>query len=837
MISLQSKAIICVAKNTSQLQYIEQLLSNQFGDDYVIEIATSSLEVINYIAGLEDINVKTAVLITDYQILDMTGLELMHLVERKYSDIKMMLLADDADLDFAQKIVNQNRVYSLAKLPLDEAHFIQLVANACSKYDTETELNRILLRLKMSEQEKSLILESISESIIYMNLDHHIVWKNSVADQELFNKADEGRQYEFLMASLCKGCSIESLISNNASRTKELKMGEKHRLVRYFPVLDKDGLPIGVVITLLDITERKDMEMMNASLLEMSRFVNHVDSITEMYNKAFHMIDQYFDVKLMCIIGEDYDEEYMEFYSDLTNRLSRKQVDSIMRSVKNVIKKHQNEDLIQLDNELGLVMVYPMTGKILMIVVDNSNELNASQIKYMNTIAEQIKMGIAKIENYRKIMYQANHDGITGLYNREYFIHQLSNRLRGKSKRQMSDELYSVAIIDLNYFKDVNDNFSHLVGDEVLLEIAQRLKMSLRDEDVVARIGGDEFALLFLTTSRTEIVRLIKRIQRTIAMPVEVDDIGIVIGSSVGIAYDVNKYSSIERLLSDADQAMYEAKKDKSGIGHYAFFEKSVQKKVERHQRIEQMLREADFTKELSLQYQPIVELSSGDVVGYEGYVRWRTKHGHKIGPNEFIPIADLGQDIYPIGDRVVDLAVEAIDQMNEEDHKDRFISINLTTKQLLNKPYIDRIKKAVTNRNFSNNRLHIDISEQFSINQEKKVSQRISELQDFGIQVDLDDFGTGLTSINSLSRTGVNEVKIDRQFVKRIRFDEESMMMVKSIISLAKSLDLKVTAEGVEKLEELELLKDLGCDYAQGYYFHKPASLSNILQYRPESF
>lgn len=832
MKTLQQSAIICVSKNIQRLKSIKQLLGDNFGKSYVIEIAESSVEALDIIVTLEDLGVQTSVLLSDDRISDMTGIEFIHRVNKRNNNTKSLLMTEDVDIDFAEKLVNQNSVYAIIKLPLNNSHFLQLVDNASHQYAADIELEKILRRLKLSEEEKGLILESISESIIYVALDGIVKWKNTIAERELFLSDTESVASTQIINDLCDGSAMDKVFERGSMVSSEFALGSSYKLVRFFPVYDKDHQPLGMVITLLDITERKRALGMTRSLLEMSRYINQGDSMVSMYNKAYALINRYFDVKLMFIAGEDFDSDYVEFYGERPEHLSQEEVEVLIKSAKGALGENSDEEIITMENELGTLVAYPLHEKILMVVVGEEIAINSDDLGYLNIIAEHIKMGIRKIDNFRKMVYQANHDSLTTLFSRSYFVNRLRNYLNNNRLKGQAPGFYSLAVMDLNYFKDVNDNLSHLVGDNVLLEIAQRLQKASREGDVVARIGGDEFAILFQTGNKREIIGLVQRLQNETSKPISMDNIGISVGSSVGIVYDVKGYDSVEKLLGDADQAMFEAKKDKSGIGRFKFYEQGIQNRVERYSRIEQLLKTSDLVDELSLAYQPIVRLSDMDVVGYEGFVRWTTKEGHKLITDEVIQVADESDDILRIGNEVMRMAMDSLEVLSNNGDEDQYLSINMTSRQLVSDHHIRSIKKTILDKQIAGNRLHIDINDRYGESQVKRMARNVSDLRDFGVRIELDDFGNRTADLGTISRIGVDELKIDRETVRKICISPEATTMVRSIVSVAKSFGMKVTAEGVEKEEEMKALKDLGCDYAQGYYFMQPGSLEDAMAY-----
>lgn len=818
MINVQNKAIICVARDMDLLEPLLLLINERFGQAYVIELAESSFEVLDIIATLQGIGVKTALVITDQEVLDMSGLALIHLLESKYEAIKFMLLAEEVDVTEASYIINESKVTSLIKKPWDTDALVQMIRNAIRQYDSEVELGRLMTKLRLSEQEKRLILDSIAEAIVYLDLHGNIIWQNHVASTELMHAIDGHVSSRSVLTDL----PIDLIFGDKRPYSLEMKVGKDYKLFRYFPVFGRERQPIGIVLIIMDITDRKVSEAMDEAFLEMSRFMNTTESIILAYKQAYKSFKKFFAVELFCVTGKDYDKFYLEFDSDEAGVFSEHQIAQMVKSVRGLLKTNDYQEMVMVYNGEVSIIAYPIRQRVLLLLVKEDLSGHALSQKYINIIGEQLKMGIVKIEHLRKILFQARHDASTGLYNREYFMEQLNMRLSYRRTNRLISENHSVAMIDLNFFKDVNDNYSHLVGDEVLLQIANRLEQALRHGDLVARMGGDEFAILFLNHSKREIVQMIKRLQAIIAKPIELEEATIIIGSSVGIVYDISRYKNGHLILKDADQAMYEAKKDKTGHGSFVFFEKSIQKKIERHDAIEKSLKEVNYEETFDLLYQPVVNLRSREVVGYEAFVRWQ-EPGRSFLPNEFLPVAEETNDILLIGERVIELAIAALDFMTVDGRKDPFVAINLSSKQLMSKDQMNVIKQAILNHRITSNRLHVDITDRFKDNQLEEAIKHVHELGDYGVHVNLDDFGTGPSSLNLLHRMDIHEIKIDASYVRRIRFDDEALKMVKSIIGLAKALNLTVTAEGVEKKEEEELLFGLGCDQAQGYLYSKP--------------
>jgi len=367
---------------------------------------------------------------------------------------------------------------------------------------------------------------------------------------------------------------------------------------------------------------------------------------------------------------------------------------------------------------------------------------------------------------------------------------------------------YGLAIIDLNYFKDINDTFGHVVGDEVLYTVSQNILKVLRHGDVVARIGGDEFALLISYHSREEIGYVLGRIQDAISEVVKIQNSDVSIGSSIGIVADIYRYSHAEAAIIDADLAMYEAKNDKIAPGSYRFFEKDIEEKLKLHHVIENKLKTALSEHEFRLKYQPIVSIKTGHIVGVEALLRWTDSLEETYEPSIFIPVAEDAGMMHKINEQLFDevnRALETLDGYFGEDQL--FVSINFSSKQLMNKAYLSQLSQLKVD--FS--RLIIEITEKPMFKNYDKAKEHIKFLMNLGLRVHLDDFGTGFSSLAHLNKTSIDHIKIDHDLVRNLPHDKVALRIVKAIIHVAKSMDKQVTAEGIENQEQLTLLSELG--------------------------
>ena len=360
--------------------------------------------------------------------------------------------------------------------------------------------------------------------------------------------------------------------------------------------------------------------------------------------------------------------------------------------------------------------------------------------------------------------------------------------------------------------------------------VSQRLLKVLRQGDMIARIGGDEFAMMIQRSDRKEIEAVINRIQTTIAEKIQIGKLDIVLGSAVGIVYGLDRYKSSEQAINDADRAMYDAKQDKEGIGTYRFFESEIEEKFRNQLLIEEGLQNAWHNEELGLEYQPIISLSDYQIVGYEAFIRWKKNDGTAFTPEEFIPVAEESGIIEELGSYVLTAVSKAV-KLLEIKNPNLFVSVNFSVKQILSSKQIE----AVRSYQFNSHQFRIEITEKPFHKNYDLTMRSIEQLKDMGIKVFLDDFGTGYSSLSYLNIMEVNDIKIDKIFISKIDEDEAARSVVSSIISVAKTLNMTVTAEGVENGSQLKYLKGLGCDYAQGYYISRPLPLDRILEFGNE--
>jgi diguanylate cyclase (GGDEF)-like protein/PAS domain S-box-containing protein len=423
-----------------------------------------------------------------------------------------------------------------------------------------------------------------------------------------------------------------------------------------------------------------------------------------------------------------------------------------------------------------------------------------------------------------KLLHDALHDELTGLPNRALFMDRLRQSM-DRSRRE-PERLTVVLFLDLDRFKIVNDSLGHLVGDELLIQIADSLAAVLRPADTIARVGGDEFAIL-LEGSRdvNDAVRVADRIHERLSSPINLGGHEVFITASIGIAVHTPEYERPEDLLRDADTAMYRAKA--SGRACHVVFNRVMHRFVMARLQLETDLRRAVDRGQLRIHYQPFVDLASGEVAGFEALLRWHHPRRGLLPPDEFLPVAEETGLIVPMGRFVL---LEGCRQIREFQRKypergKLKLSVNLSNKQFFQADLFDQIEEAFAASGLEPSCLGLEITEGVIIRHADSAASRFSRLKSMGVQLYLDDFGKGYSSLNYLHRFPMDLLKIDRSFTSRIEEAEGNLAIVRAIVTLAHQLGMQVVAEGIQTAEQRRMLTDLGCEYGQGFFISEPVA------------
>jgi len=424
------------------------------------------------------------------------------------------------------------------------------------------------------------------------------------------------------------------------------------------------------------------------------------------------------------------------------------------------------------------------------------------------------------------IWHQANFDSVCNLPNRNLFSDRIDQEIK-KSDRNKSG--FSILFIDLDNFKDINDTLGHNIGDKLLIEVSKRISNCLRESDIVSRFGGDEFTVLLSNTNNIEDIELIcNHIQHRIAEEYQIDSETVFTSSSIGVSSYPGDSRDAETLLKFADQAMYVSKD--SGKNCINYFTKDLQIQAEKNRELNLNLRNSLESDEFEVFYQPIIDLETGKIIKAEALIRWNHPINGYISPDRFIPLAEKNKLIIPIGDWVFKQSIQAL-KIIRETHPNFQININKSPVQIEDqKSDIQTWTKELKEHGLPGDSICIEITEGLLLNLSSTVTHKLKVLADENIKFALDDFGTGYSSLSYLTKFDLDYIKIDRSFVKKIDHDSKDLILCQAIISMSHSLGKKVVAEGVETIEQKELLEASNCDYAQGFLFHKPIPLSVLL-------
>ena len=429
-----------------------------------------------------------------------------------------------------------------------------------------------------------------------------------------------------------------------------------------------------------------------------------------------------------------------------------------------------------------------------------------------------------------RLHHRAFHDPLTGLPNRQLIVDRIGQALRRTERR--SGRKVAVLFMDLDGFKVVNDSLGHEVGDRLLVTVAERLRGCLRPEDTLARFGGDEFVVLLEDVeSPEEAVRVTERIGEAFREPFVVDGSGLFVTVSVGLSLGSARTKSPEDLLRDADTAMYRAKEDGSG---YRLFDPDMYERVVRRLKLENDIRRAVSLEEFVVHYQPIVHLESGEVRRVEALARWAHPERGLLNPSEFIPIAEESGLVIPVGERVLEEACRQGQRWCEEHPRvpPLIISANLSARQLSQPDLAKTVERVLRETGFEASRLILDVTETVYIKVLEGNTAALHGLKSLGVGISIDDFGVGYSSLAYLKRLPADMLKIDKSFIKGIGVDEEDTAIVRMVIELAHTLGMEVVAEGVESEEQAAQLKEMGCDYAQGFFFSEPLPPEEVARF-----
>lgn len=438
-----------------------------------------------------------------------------------------------------------------------------------------------------------------------------------------------------------------------------------------------------------------------------------------------------------------------------------------------------------------------------------------SRITHYIAIEEDIT---EKKQTEEYIHYLANFDPLTGLPNRrqlnDHFHYILTSAKRNHKN-------FAVMFLDLDHFKEINDSLGHSFGDALLIQMAKRLRSTLREEDTLARLGGDEFIVLLPDTDVSGATQVAQKLQQSISEPFIIEQHELTVTASIGMALYPMDGLNMETLSKNADAAMYRAKEE--GRNTHSFFTEEMQTTSTRNLQLGNALYHALSRNELYIVYQPQISLKTGHVIGAEALIRWQHPEFGTVSPAEFIPIAENSGLILPIGEWVLRTAALQLKDWLDSGLAPMVIAVNLSAVQFRHPNLPNLVTQILDKVGLSPEYLELELTEGAAMHNPQAAINIMNNLHDLGIRMSIDDFGTGYSSLSYLKQFKIYKLKIDQSFVRDISIDSEDKAIVDAIIHMAHSLGLHTIAEGVETIEQLDYLRAQGCDEIQGYYYSKP--------------
>jgi diguanylate cyclase (GGDEF)-like protein len=465
-----------------------------------------------------------------------------------------------------------------------------------------------------------------------------------------------------------------------------------------------------------------------------------------------------------------------------------------------------------------------------------SEKLRVEQVeKYVSELKklldEQERTSAELLKSKNLFRHAAFHDNLTDLPNRNSVIESLSALY--EISRANSEYKFSVLYIDLNSFKHINDSLGYPFGDQILKQVAKRLSNIVTDGTIVARFGSDEFAVVMNENAGEEnAADLANRIHQKISEPFSLQGRQVFTSPCIGIANSSPHYEIIEDILRDAEIAMYQAKHTQKT---FVIFNRSMHDSLLERIEIETDLRQAIERREFCLYYQPIVDLETVQIIGFEALVRWYHPKKGIIAPYKFIPVAEDTGLIIPMTEWILREACRQVKIWQTDFNSDLSVSVNISGKHFAQSNLINLVEKVLTETQFTPEKLKLEITESAVMEDAEKTIAILRQLKMLGVKLMIDDFGTGYSSLNYLHKFPIDTLKVDRSFINTMENAEENTEIVKTIILMAKNLRLDVVAEGIESINQLDQLRKLHCEKGQGYFFSKPVTdkqIENLLQH-----
>jgi len=649
-------------------------------------------------------------------------------------------------------------------------------------------------------------VDSMSEGFAFFGPDQTLVFWNSTFArlyEPLENRLYKGMTWdEFEKTQKEVGFLVQSELQKDGS-TLDLTVGGNWMLSANTHM--HQG---GYAVVRVDLTEQKraqDQLQLAATVFQTASeamMVTDKNDIIQMVNPAFSKITGYSEREVLgqtpaLLSSGHHNENYYEkMYVDLQN------VGTWQGEIWN---RRKSGEIFP--EWLSISTIYDDDGAVL------------QRVSLFTDITRRKK-------SEERIHYQANYDSLTDLPNRNLFNERLSHAI---NIARRSRDRVALLFLDLDNFKHINDTLGHLLGDELLRQVADRLRSLFRESDTIARLSGDEFVIIINEANYDpDLQHLLTRLLECVSLPYVLDGNTAYTSASVGATFFPDDAQSVENLLKNADAAMFKAKE--MGRNTYSFFTPEMNNRAQERHALEVALHNALDKKQFLLHYQPIVDPHTQTVVSTEALVRWNDPEKGLIAPDKFIPVAEDTGLIVPMGEWILRRACADAAHWQQQEGLNVGVSVNLSSRQFMRSDIYTLVKDVLNESRLPASKLTLEITESLLVEDENEILKTLRKLRDLGVLLSIDDFGTGYSSLSYLKRFPITTLKIDRSFICDILSDSEDAALTQAILSMAKSMNLKVVAEGVENAGQAEYLKERHCDLIQGFYYSKPLALEELL-------
>lgn len=580
-----------------------------------------------------------------------------------------------------------------------------------------------------------------------------------------------------------------------------------------YPVINHQEV-MGVYALYIDISERKRYEeqlLLFQKVLENNMegvIITDAQGVILWINNAFNRITGYSDDELIGHASELFDLDFttISFYKNMKEQL--------------LLNEHWCGEVWSINKKQNLFSGW--------LVVNNIKNTAGEVTHYVGLLQDLSE----KKKNDKKVRELQQRDLLTGLYNRSFFTQILDKMINEITNEKKN---FALLMIDIEGLKDINNSVGYNIGDKLLVKISKILISLVKDECFISRFSEDEFALIHYYTNKYELNRYIRIIFEQLRKPFVIENTVIYVNINIGISCCPDNKISAEALIQQGDIAVYKAREN---VGDkYCFYTYSISKEIENKFLIANQLMGAISQNELTIFYQPIVEMKQGNfLVGAEALIRWKNPDLGDISPEYFIPIAEKTGQIISIGKWVFRKVCCQLNKWNRKYKKIYPISVNISVKQLEHRDFASMMLEIINDYHIPQGYIELEITESVSSGDVKTIVKNLKEFKEQGLTISMDDFGTGYSSLGQLDVFELNKIKIDKIFIDDLLNVTKKQNLVKSIIAMAKSLELLIVAEGIENEDQLKYLRDLGCDLGQGYLFSKPLSIVEFEKYLIET-